>query len=45
MQDFFWKLFMGGIIAMMVSYLVYFFKIVVEYMREASLGMTTFYPL
>lgn len=45
MQDSLWKLFLGSIIVLMVSYLAYFFKVVVEYMKEASFGLTTFYPL
>lgn len=45
MQDSLWKLLMGGIIVLTVSYVVFFLKVVVAYMKEASLGLTTFYPL
>ncbi|KKO18412.1 MAG: hypothetical protein L3J18_06960 [Candidatus Brocadia sp.] len=45
MQDHLWKVFIGGIVVLTVGYLVYFLKIVVEYMKEATLGLTIFYPL
>ncbi len=35
----------GGIFALLITYLVFFLKIVVDFIKEASLGLTTFYPL
>lgn len=36
---------MGCIIALLIAYLVFFLKVIVDYIKEASLGLTTFYPL
>ncbi|OOP56650.1 MAG: hypothetical protein AYP45_08070 [Candidatus Brocadia carolinensis] len=35
----------GGIIALLITYLVFFLKVVVDFLKEASLGLATFYPL
>lgn len=45
MQYCFWKLLVGGIVVLTVSYIGYFLKVVVEYLKEASLGLEIFYPL
>lgn len=35
----------GGVIALLVAYLVFFLKVVVDFIKETSLGLTTFYPI
>lgn len=36
---------MGCVIAFLIAYLVFFLKVIVDFMQESSLGLTTFYPL
>ena len=45
MKDYLWKVSMGCIIASLIGYLVFFLKVVVDFIKEASLGLMTLYPL
>ncbi|BBO17172.1 conserved hypothetical protein [Candidatus Brocadia pituitae] len=35
----------AGIFVLLIAYLVFFLKVVVDFIKEASLGLTTFYPI
>lgn len=45
MKDCLWKVSLGCVIALLVAYLVFFLKVVVDFIEDSSLGLTTFYPL
>ena len=44
MKDCLWKISLGCIIASLICFLVYFLKVVVHFIKEASLDRMTFYP-
>lgn len=45
MQDYFWKISLGCIIASLICLRVFFLKIVVDFLKESVLGLTTLYPV
>lgn len=44
MKDNLYYITMGCVVASLIAYLVFFLKVVVDFIKEASLGLTTFYP-